>query len=247
MQENDLIPLPDFQPERIDFSLLCPFRMAKLRQAASNFFAISQENKHAAYTEFCRTEKDWLDDYALFMTLNTQHDGRKWNTWPAELVSRNPKALQSAISNSTEEINFWKFCQWCFARQWAQLRQYAIARGVRIIGDVPIFVAYQSADVWAHQELFELDGNGCSSVVAGVPPDYFSETGQLWGNPLYKWKNHAQTDYAWWVGRMQHALKLFDFVRIDHFRGFASYWEVPADAPTAIDGKWVYRTWFKAI
>jgi len=240
LQDEDLMPLPDFQAERIDFSLLYPFRMAKLRQAACNFFASLKESNHAAaYAEFCHSEEIWLEDYALFMTLNVRYNGREWNLWPEELVSRNPQALHDAVNENIAEIGFWKFCQWCFSRQWSQLKEYAIEREIRIIGDVPIFVAYQSADVWAHQDLFELDGNGKPSVVAGVPPDYFSETGQLWGNPLYRWQNHEDSGYAWWVDRMRHALKLFDFVRIDHFRGFASYWEVPASATTAIDGQWV--------
>jgi len=138
-----------------------------------------------------------------------------------------------------EQINFWKFCQWCFARQWEQLKQYANERGVQLIGDVPIFVAYQSADVWAHPELFELDQSGYPIAVAGVPPDYFSATGQLWGNPLYRWDVHEQTSYAWWVQRLRHALRSFDRVRIDHFRGFAAYWAVPANENTAVNGRWL--------
>ena len=240
LQDASLKPPPDFKSERIDFSLIYPFRMEKLRQASRNFFAQPKENKHfSAYKDFCHSERIWLDDYALFMTLNEQYQGCDWNLWPVELVSRNPQTMQTAEKENAEEIGFWKFCQWCFARQWSLLKEYAIERGVRVIGDVPIFVAYQSADVWAHQELFELDENKKPSVVAGVPPDYFSETGQLWGNPLYKWENHEISGYTWWVERMRHALKLFDVVRIDHFRGFASYWEVPASALTAIDGQWV--------
>jgi 4-alpha-glucanotransferase len=147
--------------------------------------------------------------------------------------------LQILDATCAEQIGFWKFCQWCFSRQWKLLKSYANERGVRMIGDVPIFVAFQSADVWAHRELFELDEAGCPYVVAGVPPDYFSETGQLWGNPLYRWSAHEKTEYSWWVKRLQHALNHFDQVRIDHFRGFAEYWEVPASETTAINGRWM--------
>ena len=191
------------------------------------------------YDEFCEDEKAWLDDYALFMAIAEHHNNQEWSLWPADLVHRNQQALSRAKIEYADEIGFWKFCQWCFAHQWSRLKEYANEHGIWIIGDVPIFVAYQCADVWAHQELFELDENGRPLVVAGVPPDYFSETGQLWGNPLYRWEAHEKTGFAWWVARMRHALHLTDLVRVDHFRGFAAYWEIPADAPNAIDGKWV--------
>jgi len=155
------------------------------------------------------------------------------------LVRRDEQALSDFEARYADEIGFWKFSQWCFARQWSSLKKYANSRGIRIIGDVPIFVAYQSADVWAHQELFKLNEGGRPIVVAGVPPDYFSETGQLWGNPVYRWNVHQETGFAWWITRMRHALRIADLVRVDHFRGFAAYWEIPADAPNAIDGQWV--------
>lgn len=236
---DDLVPHPDFRPARIDFGLLRPFRMERLRRAASRFFAMGYGKMRKAYDEFCRVESGWLDDYALFMTAARQQDGREWSLWPTGLARRTPQALHSLEQDSAEEIGFWKFCQWSFARQWLALKSYANGHGIRIIGDVPIFVACQSADVWAHQELFKLDENGRPTVVAGVPPDYFSETGQLWGNPLYRWDMHEKTGYAWWVARMRHALKFSDLVRIDHFRGFAACWEIPADAPNAITGAWV--------
>ena len=239
LDEEDLKPHQEFHSDRIDFSLLNPFRIARLRRAAQAFFASPDKRSRTDYVEFCDLEREWLDDYALFMTLNASQDGVLWNLWPTDLARRDPQALRRITESCTEEIGFWKFCQWCFSRQWTKLKQYANERGVRIIGDVPIFVAYQSADVWAHQELFELDENGNPTVVAGVPPDYFSKTGQLWGNPLYRWDAHEKSGYAWWIARMRHALRLFDQVRIDHFRGFASYWEIPADAPTAIHGRWM--------
>ena len=236
---EELTPHPDFRPDQVDFTLLRPFRIERLRRAASNFFVSGHDDMHREYTEFCIAENDWLEDYTLFMTIAERENGREWRLWPKDLVHREAQALRIIEMTGADEIRFWKFCQWCFARQWSNLRLYANERGVKIIGDVPIFVAYQSADVWAHQELFELDEKGRPLCVAGVPPDYFSDTGQLWGNPLYRWNIHEKTGYAWWIARLRHALQLADWVRIDHFRGFAAYWEVPADASNAINGKWV--------
>lgn len=239
LSQSDLIPHPEFRAERIEFSLVVPFRLEHLRRAATNFFACPSKDKLAEYDAFCAEESSWLEDYALFKSIENRQSGCGWSSWPPDLANRNPLALSRVRESCGDEIGFWKFCQWCFARQWEMLKRYANKSGVYIVGDVPIFVAYQSADVWAHQELFELDERGHPTVVAGVPPDYFSETGQLWGNPLYRWDIHEKTGYVWWVARLQHALKLFDLVRIDHFRGFAEYWEVPASAPTAIHGRWM--------
>ncbi len=236
---EDLIPHPDFQADRINYDIMRPFRMERLRRAARNFFASRHDEMHRSFTEFSIAESEWLDDYALFMTIAEQEGLPEWNQWPQELAHRQPQALRQIKQSRSDEVRFWKFCQWCFDRQWSKLRLYANERRVRIIGDVPIFVAYQSADVWAHQELFELDENCRPRVVAGVPPDYFSATGQLWGNPLYRWDAHESTGYAWWIARLRRALQQTDLVRIDHFRGFAAYWEVSADAPNAIKGKWV--------
>jgi len=238
LDQGDLEPLPEFNVDRIDFALMQPFRMERLRLAAKRFFS-TNNGMHQEYEEFCNDENGWLEDYALFMAIAEHHNHQEWSLWPADLVHRDSQALDRAKREYANEIGFWKFCQWRFAHQWSRLKEYANTHGIWIIGDVPIFVAYQCADVWAHQELFKLDENGRPSVVAGVPPDYFSETGQLWGNPVYRWEIHEKTDFAWWVARMQHALHLTDLVRVDHFRGFAAYWEIPANAPNAIDGKWV--------
>lgn len=237
LEPADLVPLPEFSCERVDFALQGPFRLERLRRAARRFF--SAERMRNDYDDFCLTECEWLEDYARFMTIAEQQDWRNWNLWPEALANRENQALMLLEAISAEKINFWKFCQWCFARQWMQLKNYANERGIKLIGDVPIFVAYQSADVWAHRELFELDESGCPSVVAGVPPDYFSETGQLWGNPLYRWEVHQETGYSWWIKRLQFALSNFDQVRIDHFRGFSGYWEIPSAEKTAINGRWM--------
>ena len=238
LEESDLEPLPEFRTERVDFALMQPFRMQRLRRAANKFF-ISNNAMQNEFNEYCNDEKDWLEDYALFMAIAEYHNQQQWNFWPTALVHRNERALSRARIEYAEEINFWKFCQWRFAYQWFRLKEYANSHGIWIIGDVPFFVAYQCADVWAHQELFKLDEDGNPLAVAGVPPDYFSETGQLWGNPVYCWGTHEKTGFAWWVARVRQALRLTDLARVDHFRGFAAYWEIPADAPNAIDGEWV--------
>lgn len=238
LSPDDIVPHPGFRADRIDYDLLQTYHMERLRRAARRFFASEDKAMHNAYTDFCAEEHGWLDDYALFMAIAEHESWRDWNLWPEELAGREPDALRRAAQRLAGAVGFWKFCQWCFARQWKQLKSYANRHGVQIIGDVPIFVAYQSADVWAHQELFELDEHGRPTVVAGVPPDYFSKTGQLWGNPLYRWDAHEKTGFAWWIARLRHAFRQADLVRIDHFRGFVAYWEVSADAPNAMNGNW---------
>lgn len=239
LSSSDLIPPADFSAQHVDFAAVIAFRLKRLRRAAVRFFESADAQSRADYDAFCLAERAWLEDYALFKAIENQQQGCGWSKWPSALASRNPSALLAVAQTCADEIGFWQFCQWNFARQWTFLRSYANRNGVHIIGDVPIFVAYQSADVWAHQDLFELDEHGHPLVVAGVPPDYFSETGQLWGNPLYRWDTHEKSGYAWWVERLRHALKFFDLVRIDHFRGFSEYWEVPADATTAVGGRWM--------
>ncbi len=240
LTESDTIAPPFFDERRVNYPALQRFRFARLRVAAERFFAEADRADRDAFAAFCRASADWLDDYALFMALDRNYGdgGRLWQEWPAAIAQRRPKALREAAAALADECNFWRFCQWCFHRQWQALKTYANARGVHIIGDMPIFVSAHSADVWAHQELFDLDASGRPRVIAGVPPDYFSATGQLWGNPLYAWPAHEQEGYHWWIERVRALFALCDIVRIDHFRGFESYWEVPADAATAIGGHW---------
>jgi 4-alpha-glucanotransferase len=180
-----------------------------------------------------------LEDYALFMSLKQRYNGREWNKWDAPFARRENEALRTARKELTQEIGFWKFTQWCFFRQWFALKRYANGKGVKIVGDIPIFIAFQSADAWSHPNLFYLDEQLQPTVVAGVPPDYFSETGQRWGNPLYHWEEMEKTGYAWFIDRIKTTLELVDIVRIDHFRGFAGYWQIPAAEKTAINGQWV--------
>ena len=216
-----------------------PFSHAPLAQSGHAVFRISSKTERASFDAFCVNERTWLDDYALFLALEqAQGENVDWQDWPAPLAKRDRTALRDATAIHANEIHFLKFCQWQFFDQWARLKTYANERGVEIIGDVPIFVAPHSVDVWANPHLFELNAKGRPTVVAGVPPDKFSETGQLWGNPLYRWAAHTKDGFQWWAERMRRAQELFDWVRIDHFRGFESYWEIPADAKTAIAGKW---------
>jgi 4-alpha-glucanotransferase len=228
--------------ERVDYGAVRPFRMERLRLAAGRFFADAGGASGARrdFQSFCQEEAGWLDDYALFMALDGRSGGRGkvWQDWPGELVRRRTRALSEAAGALAGECDFWKFCQWCFDRQWAALRKYANERGILIVGDIPIFVSAHSADVWAHQRLFDLDASGHPRAVSGVPPDYFSAAGQRWGNPLYRWEEHERGNYSWWIERMRRMLKLCDIVRIDHFRGFESYWEIPAASPTAVEGRW---------
>jgi 4-alpha-glucanotransferase len=230
---------PGFRAERVDYALQFAFRIPRLRRAATAFFANATADQRADHDAFCATHAAWLDDYALFMAIASCHPDKAWNDWPAPLARRDPNALRKAAKAHAAELAFWRFCQWTFARQWTRLKAYANDLGVRIVGDVPIFGAYHSADVWAHQELFELAADGLPTVVAGVPPDYFSATGQRWGNPLYRWAAHRAEGYAWWLARLGRALEMADTVRIDHFRGFVAHWEIPASEENAINGRWL--------
>ncbi len=239
LDAHDLQPDPAFDDRAVKFRAVVPFRMARLARAARRFAATASPQERADLAAFCQRQANWIDDYALFMTLAEHHGWRDWSDWDSAYAAREPAALQRLAESHAEQIAFWKFCQWCFFRQWLRLKDYANQRGVKVIGDAPIFIAHQSAEVWAHPELFILDAHGRPSVVAGVPPDLFSATGQRWGNPLYRWQAHARDGYAWWIERIRRTFELVDIVRIDHFRGFAAHWEIPASEPTAIAGRWV--------
>ena len=239
LDEADLQPDAGFSEARVHFGAVVPWRMARLQKAAVNFEQHISAADQVDFADFCLHHAVWLEDYALFMTLAEHHGGRDWCDWPAPLARRNAQALQQAGSAHAERIAFWKFGQWCFYRQWKNLRAHASKRGVKIVGDAPIFIAFQSAEVWARPELFELDADGRATVIAGVPPDFFSATGQRWGNPLYRWRAHAAEGHAWWIERVRRIFELVDIVRIDHFRGFAGYWEIPASEPNAIRGRWL--------
>ena len=190
------------------------------------------------YYAFTLANEAWLEDYALYMALKTEHQMKSWTDWPREYRTRDAGALARFRAAHEEEIGFWKFLQYKFGAQWKAVKDYANAKGVKILGDIPIYVSADSVDAWVGGPLFELDGEGRFARVAGCPPDYFSADGQLWGNPLYNWPYHKQTGYAWWVQRVRHALGIYDLLRIDHFRGFDTYWAIPAGSSTACNGKW---------
>ncbi len=190
------------------------------------------------YYAFTLTNESWLNDYALYMALKTANGMKSWAEWPREYRLRDAGALAEFAARQEEEIGFWKFLQYEFAVQWKKVKDYANEKGIKILGDIPIYVSADSVDAWVGGELFELDAQGGFARVAGCPPDYFSADGQLWGNPLYNWPYHKQTGYAWWVRRVRHALGIYDLLRIDHFRGFDTYWAIPAGSPTARTGKW---------
>ena len=207
LDESDLEPVEGFSDQQLNFAAVVPFRMERLSRAAARFAESTDVAAKDAFALFCAQNANWLEDYALFMSLADAHHWQHWSSWGEPLARRKPAALRAAIKKNGERIAFWKFCQWCFFRQWFNLKQYANQRGVQIVGDAPIFIAYQSAEVWARQDLFELDATGHPTVVAGVPPDLFSATGQHWGNPLYRWKAHAEEKYAWWVERIRRVFR----------------------------------------
>ncbi|MCS6850712.1 MAG: 4-alpha-glucanotransferase [Gemmataceae bacterium] len=228
-----------FRYAPVDYGPVIQFKVYLLGKAWANFRAGRAPSLRAAFDAFCAEEHSWLHDFALFMALKDAHGGRCWLEWGPSLVRREPAALKQAEQELADSVGQHKFRQFVFFRQWEALRQYAREKGIRLIGDVPIFVAADSADVWANPDLFLLDAERRPRFVAGVPPDYFSQTGQLWGNPLYDWDRLQETGFAWWVERLRLVLRLVDLVRLDHFRGFEAYWRIPAGMPTAEVGEWV--------
>ena len=239
LDRRDLIDFPSLPHDHVEYDAATAARLPLLRKAASVLTAKAMPRLRAACDEFRAAHACWLNDYALFVALKEAHRGRAWTRWSPPLRDRDPQALDEARRHLAEAITRTEVLQFLFARQWATLRVAARALGIRLIGDIPIFVAHDSADVWAHRELFHLDEIGRPTVVAGVPPDYFSKTGQRWGNPLYRWEVHEAQQFAWWVARIRRSLDWVDVVRIDHFRGFAAYWEIPARHRTAVNGRWV--------
>ncbi len=236
----DLAALPHFPDDRVDFGPVIYHKTELLNLAFARFRARAAADQRAAFARFCEEQAPWLDDLALFMALKEAHNLRPWHEWEEGAARRDPKALARWREKLADGIENQKYRQWQFFEQWLALKKYANERDVRIIGDIPIFVALDSADVWANPHLFHFDEKLQPTVVSGVPPDYFSETGQLWGHPLYRWQVMADSDYAWWIERFRMVFTQADVARIDHFRGFYNYWEVPASEKTAIKGRWLY-------
>jgi 4-alpha-glucanotransferase len=235
----DLRGCPEFPPDSVDFESVIPWKTGVLTKAAARFQGTACGDDKRAFDDFCAKNVSWLPDFALFMACKQAHGGVAWNRWPDEIAQRTPTALNAArdqLKDSLLTVQFWQFE---FFRQWKELQDYAHQSGIRIIGDLPIYVALDSADVWAHREYFQLSPDGQPLKIAGVPPDYFSPTGQCWGNPIYRWDRLQEAGYRWWIERFRGALELYDAIRIDHFRGFEAYWEISGEETTAINGRWV--------
>ncbi len=230
---------PAFPADAVDYGAVIAFKLPLLEKAAREFDRTAGASEREDFASFCDRHGAWLDDFALYMTLKNAHSGAMWSDWERGLRAREPNEVAGWREERIDETLAHKFAQYVFYRQWEDLREYCRERDIRIIGDLPIYVSYDSSDVWANPELFQLDENGAPRVVAGVPPDYFSATGQLWGNPIYRWDLMAKRGYGWWIDRFQATLGMVDVVRLDHFRGFEAYWEVPAGAETAVNGRWV--------
>lgn len=247
--QSDVDALKDLPASRVDFGALIPKKLDLLLKAFQHFQS-NPGRLREAFDYFCAQNAAWLDDFSLFMALKESNGGGAWNGWDASLRTRKKTALTKARKELAEDIMRHSFYQFLFFRQWEKLRAYAHEKEIQIVGDIPIFVAYDSADVWANPELFYLDKQGNPTVVAGVPPDLFSTTGQLWGNPLYNWEVHKKDGYTWWLSRVRAVLQTVDILRFDHFRGFAGYYEIPASHTTAEHGHWVpgpAKDFFRAV
>ncbi|HTS48860.1 MAG TPA: 4-alpha-glucanotransferase [Bryobacteraceae bacterium] len=238
LDQAALAGAPEFSESRVDYERVIPWKTALLESAARGFLRSASPSDRAEFQSFCDLNQDWLDDFALFMVLKQRHGYAVWSQWEPAIRWRDPAALAAFQEKLSEPIAIQKFLQFAFFAEWRELRDYAHARGVRLMGDLPIYVAHDSADVWVNPQYFELDSEGNAAVVAGVPPDYFSATGQLWGNPIYRWRAIEGDGYRWWLRRFRAVLALVDMIRLDHFRGFEAYWEVPAGETTAIHGRW---------
>jgi 4-alpha-glucanotransferase len=241
LKKDDLIDLSDFPDERVDFSKVGKLKETLFKKAFLNFNLLMDtkiKDIKSEYESFVACSEYWIDDFALYTSLSKFFNSRDWTRWNKELANRDEKTLNEYKEKLSEEIYYEKFLQYIFYRQWKELRKYANDRGIKIIGDVPIYTSLESADVWSHQELFNLDSKGNPLTVAGVPPDYFSETGQLWENPVYKWDEMTKNDFLWWRNRIENSLEKHDIIRLDHFRGFEAYWEIPFGETTAVKGKW---------
>ena len=239
LHEDDIVEKAQFPVDKVDFGAVIPYKYGILDRSFSRFQALNPAKIKEDFNQFKENESHWLTDYSIFMAIKEEFGGGPWIDWPDPLRKRVPKALEEYNKTHKTAIERHAYRQFLFFRQWSQLRDYAHSHNIKILGDIPIFVAHDSADVWSHPELFFLDDGGNPTVVAGVPPDYFSPTGQLWGNPLYRWDVLAKDSYEWWLSRFRAVLAMVDIVRLDHFRGFAGYWEIPAGETTAINGQWV--------
>jgi 4-alpha-glucanotransferase len=239
LEPADLEGVPSFPKDRVDYDSVVEFKMPLLKKSFEAFETKAAPSEREQFEVFCEQNASWLETYSLFMALKDAHDLAAWNTWEEDIQKRDPKSLENWKRKLNHEIRYHKYQQYQFFEQWSELKRYCNEQGIRLIGDMPIFIALDSAEVWSHPEMFHLDDSGRPTVVAGVPPDYFSKTGQLWGNPLYRWGVMARDGYAWWIERFRATHALVDIIRLDHFRGFEKYWEVPGTDVTAMNGRWV--------
>lgn len=237
---EDCQDLPEFPLEKVDYELVIATKIPLLKKACENFKQRGSHEQKEEFDNFSTRQSYWLDDFALFMALKEVHDGATWNNWEKEIAFRKPEAIIEWTSKLVEEIFEYKFLQFLFFRQWKKLKEYANESGVTIFGDIPIYVAHDSVDVWCNPQYFALDEDtGAVALMAGVPPDYFSATGQLWGNPVYDWEALEEDNFDWWVQRIKGMLEYVDLIRIDHFRGFQAYWGVEQGSETAMNGTWL--------
>ena len=235
--ESDLRDIPCFEQNRCDYDSVISFKLGLFEKAFANFKASARLRKK--YERFCKENSGWLEDYALFIVIKNSLGGKMWSQWPKDLIDRNKNALNAVKKQHKQDIEKEKFLQFIFYSQWFKLKDYCRKKSVFLIGDIPIYVNFDSADVWANPEIFKLNKQKQPVFVAGVPPDYFSNTGQLWGNPVYNWDVLKKTGFKWWIKRLSHTLRLFDIVRIDHFRGLVAFWQVASTEKTAIKGRWI--------
>jgi len=240
LTEFDLAPLKNLPEQKVDFGKLIPLKTAVLHKAWKKYTAgAGPDTMLTAFERFSSEEAYWLNDFSLFMVIKTNQNGLPWNKWDYPLRFRDQEALKTVNEDFSEELEFQRFIQFLFYKQWNSTKKLANQSGIKIIGDLPIFVAYDSADCWSNPELFQLDEKHLPTHVAGVPPDYFSKTGQLWGNPLYDWEHMEKDNFSWWISILKSKLEQYDALRIDHFRGFSAYWSVPFSEPTAVNGNWI--------
>lgn len=235
LSEKDL-PKPSFPEERVEYHRVSSYKQKLFLRAYKRF---KRHKNEFEYEKFCKENSGWLEDFAIFEALKDHLKEKDWSRWTPEIKNRDPRTLQTLKRELRDRVKMEKFLQYLFFKQWLELKDYCNQKGIEVIGDLPIYVNYRSVDVWTNPEMFKLDKNKRPTVVSGVPPDYFSSTGQRWGNPVYRWDVLKKNGYVWWIKRMKHNLKLFDFVRIDHFRGFVAYWETSAREKTAVNGRWV--------
>ncbi len=239
VKKDDLQNCPVADEEKVDYGTIIPWKTRIYKIAYQNFLSADDKELTANFEDFCKEQRFWLYDYALFMACKDVHAGKSWLEWDDEYQQPTAELKDKFYEEHKEEVGYYQFLQFIFFMEWKELKEYANDAKVQIIGDIPIFVSMDSADVWANQKLFQLDTKGHPLAVAGVPPDYFSKTGQLWGNPLYDWEAHEKEGFAWWISRIKSQLKNLDILRIDHFRGFEAYWSIPYGEKTAINGKWI--------